>query len=91
MAIGGVLALLGVLSLFAGVILLVGDQWLARDRYWLAALIVTVVTGLVAAVLAKRGMALLAPSELTPDETVETLKEDTEWVKRRLKSGATSS
>lgn len=91
MAIGGVLALLGVLSLFAGVILLVGDQWLARDRYWLAALIVTVLTGLVAAVLAKRGMALLAPSELTPDETVETLKEDTEWVKRRLKSGATSS
>jgi uncharacterized membrane protein YqjE len=90
MAIGGVLALLGTLSLFAGVILLIGDQWLSRDRYWLAALIVTVLTGVVAAVLAKRGLSHLAPSALKPDETVETLKEDREWVKRQLTSGATS-
>ena len=90
MAIGGVLALLGTLSLFAGVILLIGDQWLSRDRYWLAALIVTVLTGGVAAVLAKRGSSHLAPSALKPDETVETLKEDGEWVKRQLTSGATS-
>lgn len=90
MAIGGVLALLGTLSLFAGVILLIGDQWLSRDRYWLAALIVTVLTGVVAAVLAKRGASHLAPSALKPDETVETLKEDGEWVKRQLTSGATS-
>jgi uncharacterized membrane protein YqjE len=90
MAIGGVLALLGTLSLFAGVILLIGDQWLSRDRYWLAALIVTVFTGVVAAVLAKRGASHLAPSALKPDETVETLKEDREWVKRQLTSGATS-
>jgi uncharacterized membrane protein YqjE len=90
MALGGVLALLGVLSLLAGVILLIGDQWLSRDRYWLAALIVTVITGVVAAVLAKRGMSQLAPSELVPDETVATLKEDKEWVKRQLTSGATS-
>ena len=90
MALGAVLALLGVLSLFAGVILLIGDQWLSRDRYWLAALIVTVLTGAVAFVLAKRGAAQLAPSELAPDETVETLKEDREWVKRQLTSGATS-
>ena len=90
MAIGGVLALLGTLSLFAGMILLIGDQWLSRDRYWLAALIVTVLTGVVAAVLAKRGASHLAPSALKPDETVETLKEDREWVKRQLTSGATS-
>jgi len=90
MAIGGVLALLGTLSLFAGVILLIGDQWLSRDRYWLAALIVTVFTGVVAAVLAKRGASHLTPSALKPDETVETLKEDREWVKRQLTSGATS-
>lgn len=90
MAIGGVLALLGTLSLLAGVILLIGDQWLSRDRYWLAALIVTVLTGVVAAVLAKLGASHLAPSALKPDETVETLKEDREWVKRQLTSGATS-
>jgi len=90
MALGGVLALLGTLSLLAGVILLIGDQWLSRDRYWLAALIVTVLTGVIAVVLAKRGQAQLAPSALVPDETVATLKEDKEWVKRQLTSGATS-
>src|ERR671916_1800479 len=54
-ALGGVLALLGVLSLLAGVILLIGDQWLPRDLYWLAALIVMVITGGLAAWFAKRG------------------------------------
>jgi hypothetical protein len=91
MALGGVLALLGTLSFFAGLILLVGDQWLPRDLYWVAALIVVVLTGGLAAALARKGMNLLEPSALAPDETVETLKEDKEWVKRQLTSGATSS
>lgn len=89
-AAGGVLALLGVLSLMVGIILLIGDQWLPRDMYWLAALIVMVLTGALAAWMAMKGKALLAPSELTPDQTVETLKEDTEWLKHPLTSGATS-
>jgi hypothetical protein len=89
-AAGGVLALLGAFALLAGVILLAGDQWL-RDRYWLAALIVTAVVGGVAAWMAKRGAALLSPRRLAPDETVATLKEDKEWLKRQLTSGATSS
>ena len=88
-ATGGVLALLGVLAVITGIILLAGDQWL-RDRYWLAALIVTVIAGIIAAVFLRRGMALLSPAQLVPDDTVETLKEDGEWVKRQLTSGATS-
>ncbi len=88
-AMGGVLALFGALTLFTGIILLVGDQWL-RDHYWLAAVIVTVLTGAVALWMAKRGMALLSPSKLAPDQTVATLKEDKEWLKRQLTSGATS-
>jgi tricarballylate dehydrogenase len=35
--------------------------------------------------------ALLEPRQLAPTETVTTLKEDTEWLKQRLTSGATSS
>jgi drug/metabolite transporter (DMT)-like permease len=88
-AIGAVLGLLGALSFLAGFIMLVGDQWLARDRYWLASLIVLLLSGAVAAWLAKRGMKLLSPRELMPVETVETLKEDKEWLKRQLTSGAT--
>ena len=90
-AIGGVLALLGGLSLFAGVILLIGDQWLPRDLYWLAALIVLVVSGGIAFVFFKKGMSMLSPAALAPDQTVETLKEDKEWLKRRMTSGATSN
>ena len=90
-ALGGVLALLGGLCLLAGIILLVGDQWLPRDLYWLAALIVVVLTGGIAAWLVKRGTSALSAKALMPDETVATLKEDKEWLKRQLTSGATSS
>jgi uncharacterized membrane protein YqjE len=90
-ALGGVLALLGGLCLLAGVILLIGDQWLPQDLYWVAALIVVVLTGGIAAWFVKRGTAALSPKALMPDETVATLKEDKEWLKRQLTSGATSS
>ena len=87
---GSVFALLGGLSLALGIILLGADQWL-RDRYWLAALIVLVVAGALALFFMSRGMALLSPKQLAPEETVATLKEDTAWLKQRLTSGATSS
>src|SRR3954454_782398 len=89
-ATGAVLALLGTLALLTGVVLLVGDQWLPADLYWVAALLVLVITGGLAAWLAKRGMSLLSPAQLAPNETVTTLQEDKEWLKQRLTSGATS-
>ncbi len=90
-AAGAVFGLLGLLAVLAGLAMLIGDQWLPSDRYWLAALLLLVITGGVAVWLAKRGMALLAPSQLAPNETATTLKEDSEWLKQRLTSGATSS
>jgi uncharacterized membrane protein YqjE len=90
-AIGGVLLLLGGLSFASGLVLLVGDQWLPRDRYWVAALAVMAITGALALWLAKRGRTELSPSRLLPDQTLETLKEDKEWLKQQLTSGATSS
>ena len=88
-ATGAVLTLLGAFALVLGLIMLAGDQWL-RDRYWLAALIGAVIAGGIAAWMARRGAAHLSPHRLLPDETVATLKEDKEWLKRQLKSGATS-
>ena len=88
-ATGGVLALLGTFSLFTGIILVAGDQWL-RDNYWLAAMIAAVVAGGAAFGLSRRGMAHLSPKRLLPDQTVATLKEDKEWLKRQLTSGGTS-
>jgi hypothetical protein len=89
-ATGGVLALLGTLCLLTGIVLLGGDQWL-RDRYWLAALIVTALALGIAVFFVKRGMAQLSPANLAPDQTVASLKEDREWLKQRLTSGATSN
>ncbi|HEY5416598.1 MAG TPA: phage holin family protein [Gemmatimonadaceae bacterium] len=87
---GSVFALLGGLSLLTGLILLGADQWL-RDRYWLAALIVFAISGALALFFMSRGMALLSPKQLAPEQTVATLKEDTAWLKQQLTSGATSS
>ena len=89
-ALGAVLLLLGALALATGVVLLVGDQWLPRDRYWLAALAVVVVTSVLAALFARRGLTQLSPAHLAPRETLETIKEDKEWLKQQLRSGATS-
>jgi hypothetical protein len=54
---------------------------------WLAALIVTVVYGAVAGVLALNGKNRLAESAPpVPEETVETVKEDVQWAKTQLSS-----
>ena len=54
---------------------------------WLAALIVTVVLGAVAAVLALQGRnRIRAATPPVPQQTVETLKEDVEWAKTRTPS-----
>src|SRR6478735_9612053 len=44
-ATGGVLIVLGGLSAFTGLVLLIGDQWLPRDLYWLGALFVALIAG----------------------------------------------
>jgi hypothetical protein len=90
-AVGGVLLLLGTLATFTGIVLLIGDQWLPRDLYWVGALLFVIITGGVAAWLANRGRSMLSPAALAPHETVATLKEDKEWLKHPLTSGATSS
>jgi len=90
-AAGAMLVLIGGLSTVAGVVLLIGDQWLPADLYWVAALIILFITGGLAVWLAKHGLALVSPSHATPSETVTTLKEDREWLKQRRTSGATSS
>jgi membrane protein len=73
-AAGGALALVGALSVIVGVILLIGDQWLPSDLYWVAALIVVLITGPLAYAMSRRGRAMVAEAiGLATDETVESL------------------
>jgi hypothetical protein len=87
--LGSMMLLLGALAAITAVVLLVGDQWL-RDRYWLAALAVAVVAAAAAGFAVARGKDKLEPEQLRPDETTESLKENTAWLKRQLTSGGTS-
>jgi hypothetical protein len=56
---------------------------------WIAALIVTVVYGAIALVLAQSGKKKLKEAApLVPEQTAQTVKEDIEWAKTRAKSVA---
>jgi uncharacterized membrane protein YqjE len=73
----GVTALLALMSFTAFFILLLAE---AVDG-WLAALIVTVVYGAVAAVLGLQGKEKVKEATPPAPQTVETVKEDIEWAK----------
>jgi uncharacterized membrane protein YqjE len=55
---------------------------------WLAALIVTLLWGVVAAVLAQSGRTALRAATPPAPQTVETVKEDIQWAKTQAGSGS---
>lgn len=82
---GGALALFAFGALTTALILLL-DKAMAA---WLAALLVAVVYGAIAAVLALRGRQEIEESTPpVPEQTIETLKEDVEWAKSQPRSGS---
>ena len=58
--------------------------WQILTSAWVAAAIVGLVVGIVAYVLVTSALAKLKNTELTPRQTVETLKEDAEWLKDQV-------
>jgi Flp pilus assembly protein TadB len=62
----------------------------AVNHVWLAALIVAVVYGAIAGVLAMRGKTeIKQATPPKPEQTVDTVKEDVEWAKTRARSAGT--
>jgi MFS family permease len=81
---GGVVGLLAAGALTAAIILVLAT--FLPD--WVAALIVAVVYGAVAAVLALRGKdEIKRATPPVPEQTLETTKEDVAWAKTRARSG----
>ena len=79
----GVIGLLAAAALTTCFILLLDMAMPA----WLAALIVAVVYGGIAAVLALRGRARVKQAvPPVPEQTIETVKEDMEWAKSQMPS-----
>jgi uncharacterized membrane protein YqjE len=59
---------------------------------WLAALIVAVVYGVIAAVLALQGRnKVRQATPPVPEQTIETVKEDVQWAKTQMRSDKTSN
>jgi uncharacterized membrane protein YqjE len=72
------------LGAFTAFLILVLDTAMAA---WLAALIVTLVYGAIAGVLALQGRTKVQEATPpVPEQAVETTKEDVEWVKARAKA-----
>jgi Fe2+ transport system protein B len=67
--------------MFAAVLLLI-DAGLTP---WVAALLVAIVVGIVGGALVARGRQALAQSEMAPRQTLDTLRDDAEWAKERIK------
>jgi uncharacterized membrane protein YqjE len=81
-AVGGILALVGTIVLIAFLVVALGD---ALDNYWLGALIVGVLFLLAGGILAMSSLKKLKHEEVAPTRTLETLKEDKQWLQSEIK------
>jgi hypothetical protein len=80
LVVGGAIAYAAVLAICAAVILLLDRVMPA----WAAALIVGVAVGAVAWLLIGKAIATLRNMDLKPEETVESIKEDAQWIKDQI-------
>jgi len=78
---GGVIAHAGLLALIAALILGLGTFM----PLWLSALIVGLLVVVIGYVMIQQGRAALKRTDLTPNKTIETLKEDVEWAKEQTR------
>ena len=77
LAAGGAVAYAGLLAVLAGVIVLLGQI----IPMWLSALLLGLVVAGVGYFLVRKGLDALKREELAPRQTMETLKEDGQWIK----------
>ncbi|HEY0690295.1 MAG TPA: phage holin family protein [Kribbella sp.] len=80
-AVGGLVVYAGLLAILAALIIALAAAGLS---WWQSALLVGVVVAAVGGWLVQRGVAALRHADFTPRETLETLKEDTQWAKDRM-------
>jgi len=81
-AAGGAVAYVGLIVLAFALVYLLADLFLPL---WASALIVGLVIAGIGYFLVQRGLTALKRTNLTPRETVQSLKEDKEWIKDQVK------
>jgi VIT1/CCC1 family predicted Fe2+/Mn2+ transporter len=80
LVIGGAVAYAGVLAIGAAVIMLLSRVM----PNWLAALIVGLIVVGVAWLMISKAITALQRVELKPEQTVESVKEDAQWIKDQI-------
>lgn len=80
LAMGGIFLLLGVAALVAALILALGNV----IAYWLAALLVGVLTAFVGLILVQSAKGNLTSLTLMPEKSLAAIKEDTKMVKEKM-------
>jgi predicted phage tail protein len=80
LVVGGAVGYAALLAIIAAVI--IGLSHLIPA--WVAALIVGVVIGIVAYLLISSALSALKNMDMAPRETVETIKEDAQWLKNQV-------
>ena len=88
-AVGGAVMFAGGLALLAAVVNLVG--WLIAEiasaelAVWLAPLLVGLVLAFVGYGMVKKAMAALRTEGLAPEQTTQSLQENKEWLKEKIR------
>jgi uncharacterized membrane protein YqjE len=80
LVVGGAVGYAALLTLLAAVV--IGLSYFIPA--WAAALLVAVAVGVTAYLLISKALDALKNTDLTPRQTVETLKEDAQWLKNQV-------
>jgi len=80
LAIGGAIGYAGLLAIMAGIIM--GLSYFIPG--WLAAILVGGIVAVVSYVLINSALTTLRNTDVKPTETVESIKEDAQWLKNQV-------
>lgn len=90
LVVGGAVGYAALLIVLAAVVIGLAQlirsitDWQLVTSAWIAAAIVGVVVAIVAYVLVTGALAKLKNTNLTPQQTVESIKEDAQWIKNQV-------
>jgi len=82
LAVGGLVLYAGLLAIIAALIIILGTLGLP---WWISALLVGLIVTGAGYFLVQKGLSALKKEDLTPRKTVESLKQDADWVKEQAK------
>jgi len=81
LVVGGAVGYAALLAFIAALIIGLGNL---LANYWLAALIIGIIVAVVAVVMILSALNSLKATGITPTQTVETIKEDAQWLKDQV-------